>query len=78
MHQNIKDAMVRSSEQDTALIFRTLHNTARVSVAAGRRGSDCFLPGNTAGLQEQSCTRSSSYGTETWRLRIQRCVASGI
>jgi NAD(P)H-dependent flavin oxidoreductase YrpB (nitropropane dioxygenase family) len=30
VHQNIKDAMVRASERDTALLFRTLKNTARV------------------------------------------------
>ncbi len=30
IHQNIKEKMVQSSERDTALMFRTLHNTARV------------------------------------------------
>jgi len=30
IHQNIKDKIVASSEQDTVHIFRTLHNTARV------------------------------------------------
>ncbi|KAH6585653.1 hypothetical protein BASA50_010571 [Batrachochytrium salamandrivorans] len=30
IHQNIKESIVRGSERDTALIFRTLHNTARV------------------------------------------------
>ncbi|WP_323122936.1 NAD(P)H-dependent flavin oxidoreductase [Burkholderia alba] len=30
IHDNIKQAMVRGSERDTALIFRTLKNTARV------------------------------------------------
>ena len=30
IHQNIKDKIVASSEQDTLHIFRTLHNTARV------------------------------------------------
>ncbi|KAI1786056.1 inosine monophosphate dehydrogenase [Ganoderma leucocontextum] len=30
IHQNIKDKMVASTEQDTVHIFRTLHNTARV------------------------------------------------
>jgi len=30
MHQNIKDTMVKSTEKDTALIFRTMNNTARV------------------------------------------------
>jgi NAD(P)H-dependent flavin oxidoreductase YrpB (nitropropane dioxygenase family) len=30
VHQNIKEAMVRASERDTALLFRTLKNTARV------------------------------------------------
>ena len=30
IHQNIKDKIVASTEQDTVHIFRTLHNTARV------------------------------------------------
>lgn len=30
VHQNVKDMMVQSSELDTALIFRTLKNTARI------------------------------------------------
>jgi NAD(P)H-dependent flavin oxidoreductase YrpB (nitropropane dioxygenase family) len=30
IHDNIKQALVRASEHDTSLIFRTLHNTARV------------------------------------------------
>ena len=30
VHDNIKKGIVRSSERDTQLIFRTLHNTARV------------------------------------------------
>jgi hypothetical protein len=30
MHMKIKEEMVKATEQDTALIFRTLHNTARV------------------------------------------------
>lgn len=30
IHQNIKEALVAASERDTTLIFRTLHNTARV------------------------------------------------
>ena len=30
IHQNIKDLMVKATERDTVLIFRTLHNTARV------------------------------------------------
>lgn len=30
MHQNIKDEMVKATEQNTTLIFRTLNNTARV------------------------------------------------
>lgn len=30
IHQNIKDTIVASTEQDTVHIFRTLHNTARV------------------------------------------------
>lgn len=30
VHQNMKQAMVDASERDTTLIFRTLHNTARV------------------------------------------------
>ena len=30
VHQNIKDAMVASSEDDTIHIFRTLRNTSRV------------------------------------------------
>jgi len=30
IHQNIKDKIIASSEQDTTHIFRTLHNTARV------------------------------------------------
>lgn len=30
VHENLKQAMVNATERDTALIFRTLHNTARV------------------------------------------------
>ncbi len=30
IHQNIKDKIIASTEQDTVHIFRTLHNTARV------------------------------------------------
>ncbi len=30
VHQNMKDKLVESSERDTALIFRTMRNTARV------------------------------------------------
>ncbi|KAG0223129.1 hypothetical protein BGX31_008671, partial [Mortierella sp. GBA43] len=30
IHNNIKEQMVSASERDTSLIFRTLHNTARV------------------------------------------------
>jgi nitronate monooxygenase len=30
VHPNIKQALVSASERDTRLIFRTLHNTARV------------------------------------------------
>jgi nitronate monooxygenase len=30
IHEHIKQALVRSSERDTNLIFRTMHNTARV------------------------------------------------
>jgi len=30
IHDNIKQALVNASERDTRLIFRTLHNTARV------------------------------------------------
>jgi NAD(P)H-dependent flavin oxidoreductase YrpB (nitropropane dioxygenase family) len=30
VHDNIKQALVRASERDTVLMFRTLHNTARV------------------------------------------------
>jgi NAD(P)H-dependent flavin oxidoreductase YrpB (nitropropane dioxygenase family) len=30
VHQNVKDLIVASSERDTMLIFRTLHNTGRV------------------------------------------------
>lgn len=30
VHENMKQAMVNGTERDTALIFRTLHNTARV------------------------------------------------
>ncbi|MGE8068664.1 NAD(P)H-dependent flavin oxidoreductase [Pseudomonas sp. NPDC089569] len=30
IHDNIKQALVKASERDTRLIFRTLHNTARV------------------------------------------------
>lgn len=30
IHENIKQALVKASERDTNLIFRTLHNTARV------------------------------------------------
>jgi len=50
IHQNIKDKIVASTEQDTAHIFRTLHNTARVYknkiaqevVAIERRGGAKF------------------------------------
>ncbi|MEU2614887.1 nitronate monooxygenase family protein [Micromonospora sp. NPDC007271] len=31
IHQNIKEAIVQASERDTELIFRPLHNTARVA-----------------------------------------------
>jgi NAD(P)H-dependent flavin oxidoreductase YrpB (nitropropane dioxygenase family) len=30
IHENIKKAIVNATERDTALMFRTLHNTARV------------------------------------------------
>jgi nitronate monooxygenase len=30
IHDNIKQALVKASERDTALMFRTMHNTARV------------------------------------------------
>ena len=30
IHENIKRAIVEATERDTALMFRTLHNTARV------------------------------------------------
>jgi nitronate monooxygenase len=30
IHNNIKESMVKATERDTALIFRTLHNSARV------------------------------------------------
>ncbi|KAJ3073186.1 hypothetical protein HK102_006057 [Quaeritorhiza haematococci] len=30
VHDNVKEAIVKASERDTALMFRTLHNTARV------------------------------------------------
>lgn len=30
IHHNIKESMVNATERDTALIFRTLHNSARV------------------------------------------------
>nr|KAJ3419968.1 hypothetical protein HK105_006273 [Polyrhizophydium stewartii] len=30
IHNNIKEAIVKASERDTSLMFRTLHNTARV------------------------------------------------
>ncbi|KAF9503040.1 hypothetical protein BS47DRAFT_1386522 [Hydnum rufescens UP504] len=30
IHQNVKETMVKATERDTVLIFRTLHNTARV------------------------------------------------
>jgi nitronate monooxygenase len=30
VHPNIKEALVNANEQKTALIFRTLHNTARI------------------------------------------------
>ncbi len=30
IHHNIKQAIVNADERNTALIFRTLHNTARV------------------------------------------------
>ena len=49
VHENIKQAMVKASERDTNLIFRTLHNTARVFknaisdqvVATERRPGGC-------------------------------------
>lgn len=49
IHDNIKNALVQSSERDTRLIFRTLHNTARVLrnaiseevVATERRPGGC-------------------------------------
>lgn len=49
VHQNIKQAMVDATERDTNLIFRTLHNTARVYknaisnevVATERRPGGC-------------------------------------
>ena len=31
MHRNVKERIVANSELDTKLIFRTLHNTARVA-----------------------------------------------
>jgi len=50
IHQNIKDAIVANDERATNLIFRTLHNTARVAknaisdevVAIERRGGATF------------------------------------
>ena len=30
IHQNIKEQMVKATERDTKLMFRSLHNTARV------------------------------------------------
>ena len=30
IHQNVKEAMVKADERSTALMFRTMHNTARV------------------------------------------------
>jgi len=30
IHQNVKEAMVKADERNTVLMFRTLHNTARV------------------------------------------------
>jgi nitronate monooxygenase len=50
VHDEIKQALVRASERDTNLIFRTLHNTARVLknavsdevVAIERRGGATF------------------------------------
>ena len=49
IHQGIKDALVRASERETNLIFRTLHNTGRVLrnkvsdevVATERRPGGC-------------------------------------
>jgi nitronate monooxygenase len=49
IHDNIKQALVRASERDTQLIFRTLHNTGRVLknvvsnevVATERRPGGC-------------------------------------
>ena len=50
VHENIKQALVRANERDTNLIFRTMHNTARVFkndisnevVAIERRGGASF------------------------------------
>ncbi len=52
IHPNIKEAMVKGSERDTNLIFRTLRNTARVFknaisdevVATERRPGGCEFP----------------------------------
>src|SRR5690606_9021501 len=49
VHENIKKAMVAASERDTNIIFRTLHNSARVYknkisdevVATERRPGGC-------------------------------------
>ena len=30
IHNNIKESIVKATERDTSLMFRTLHNTARV------------------------------------------------
>ena len=49
IHQHIKEALVKATERDTNLIFRTLHNTGRVLknsvseevVATERRAGGC-------------------------------------
>jgi NADH:quinone reductase (non-electrogenic) len=53
IHHNIKKAIVEASEKNTALMFRTLHNTARVfsnkvsrevvSIEKAKKGDVTFL-----------------------------------
>lgn len=49
VHQNVKDRLVEASEMDTALIFRTLNNTARIynNSVAKKVVEIELLPGDT-------------------------------
>jgi NAD(P)H-dependent flavin oxidoreductase YrpB (nitropropane dioxygenase family) len=69
IHEDIKQALVRASERDTQLIFRTLHNTGRVLknaisdevVATERRPGGCTFPDIqplVAGVRGRAALRS--------------------